>query len=153
MIKGVIIKKLDKFRDQRGWLIEVFRNDELKDDLIPQMSYVSMTKPGIVRGPHEHEDQTDLFVFIGPGEFELYLWDNRKNSPSYGESFKEVFGKNNRASVIVPPGVIHGYKNISDQEAWCLNYPNRLYAGIGKKEKVDEIRHEEDKNSKFTIPR
>ncbi|MBD3245293.1 MAG: dTDP-4-dehydrorhamnose 3,5-epimerase [Candidatus Moranbacteria bacterium] len=152
MIKDVIIKKLNKFKDERGWLIEVFRNDELKDQLKPQMSYISMTKPGVVRGPHEHEAQTDLFVFIGPGEFELYLWDNRKDSPSYGEAFKEIFGQNNMASVVVPPGVVHGYKNVSDKEAWCLNYPNKLYAGTGKKAKVDEIRHEEDKDSKFKIP-
>ncbi len=151
MIEGVKVKKLQKFTDDRGWLLEAFRVDEIPQGTQPAMSYVSMTKPGVTRGPHEHEDQTDIFVFIGPGTFQLNLWDNRKDSPTFGKTEKHEFGENNPGMVIVPPGVVHGYKNISDQEAWCLNYPNRLYAGEGKKEKVDEIRHENDSGSKFKI--
>jgi dTDP-4-dehydrorhamnose 3,5-epimerase len=151
MIKGVVAKKLEKFTDDRGWLLETFRTDEIPQGTQPAMSYVSMTKPGVVRGPHEHEDQTDIFVFIGPGEFELHLWDNRKDSTTFGKFEKYKFGENKPGLVIVPPGVVHGYKNVSDKEAWCLNYPNRLYAGKDKKEKVDEIRHEKDPHSKFKI--
>jgi dTDP-4-dehydrorhamnose 3,5-epimerase len=151
MIEGVEIKKLKKFNDDRGWLMETFRVDELEEKNVPVMSYVSMTKPGVKRGPHEHKEQTDIFVFIGPGEFELYLWDNRKDSKTFGEYFKETFGQNNPASIVVPQGVVHGYKNISDKDAWCLNYPNRLYMGINKQEEVDEIRHEDDEESEFKI--
>ncbi|MCG2698591.1 WxcM-like domain-containing protein, partial [Candidatus Parcubacteria bacterium] len=72
MINGVIIKKLNKYKDERGWLAEIFREDE--DCYKPVMSYVSATNPGVVRGPHEHVKQSDCFVFVGPGDFELYLW-------------------------------------------------------------------------------
>ena len=151
MIEGVQIKELKKFIDDRGWLIETYRDDELPKAVKPVMSYVSMTKPGIKRGPHEHVDQADIFVFIGPGNFELHLWDNRKDSKTYKEYEKYEFGEDKMAQVIVPKGVVHGYKNISDKEAWCLNYPDRLYSGEGKKEKVDEVRHEEDQDSEFKI--
>ena len=64
-----------KREDDRGWLIEVFRNDQLHSP--PVMGYVSETLSGVERGPHEHEDQTDHFSFIGPGTFHLHLWENR----------------------------------------------------------------------------
>lgn len=151
MIEGVTIKELKKFTDDRGWLVETFRTDELPDNIGPVMSYVSMTKPGVARGPHEHKDQTDIFVFIGPGMFELHLWDNRLGSSTYGKYETFRLGAEAMAAVVVPPGIVHGYKNIGSDEAWCLNYPDRLYAGAGKKEEVDEIRHEQDSASKFII--
>jgi dTDP-4-dehydrorhamnose 3,5-epimerase len=46
-------------------------------------------------------------------------------------------------AVVVPPGVVHGYKNVGSADAFVLNFPNQLYAGTGKTEPVDEIRHEE----------
>ena len=52
-------------------------------------------------------------------------------------------GEENAFLVIVPPGVVHAYENIGEQDAFILNFPDKLYAGKGKKEPVDEIRHEE----------
>lgn len=54
-----------------------------------------------------------------------------------------VVGERNPVAFIVPPGVIHGYRNVGDRDAYVLNFPNALYAGKDRKEKVDEIRHEE----------
>lgn len=149
MIKDVLIKNLKKYEDHRGWLSEVYRCDE--DNYQPQMAYVSVTKPGVVRGPHEHVCQSDCFVFLGPGNFELYLWDRRENSETKGEHIKISVGEDNPTMVIVPPGVVHGYKCIGDKEAYSLNLPDKLYKGEGKKEEVDEIRWEEDENSPYKI--
>lgn len=149
MINGVIVKKLNKYEDERGWLTEIFRNDE--DDYQPAMSYISETKPGVVRGPHEHVHQTDAFVFIGPGSFELHLWDRREDSPTKREHFKEVFGVDNPASIIVPPGVVHGYKCVSQDPGWCINLPDKLFMGKDKKEEIDEIRWEDKDDSPYSI--
>lgn len=149
MIKGVIIKQLNKFEDERGWLAEVFRSDEINFQVA--MGYVSLTQPGIVRGPHEHKEQADFFVFLGPGDFMLYLWDRRENSPTYKKEIQIEVGEKNPMSVIVPPGVVHGYKCISDKPAMCINLPDKLYRGEGKKEEVDEIRWERDPESPFKI--
>lgn len=149
MLPGVIIKKLEKFSDERGWLSEIYRQDEAKYQ--PVMAYVSVTQPGIVRGPHEHKAQSDFFVFVGPGSFNLYLWDNRKDSKTFGQN--EVFevGENNPVAVLVPPGVVHGYKCISEIPAYSINLPDKLYKGEDKKEEVDEIRWEKDPESPFKI--
>lgn len=149
MIDGVIIKNINKNEDERGWLAEVFRADEL--DFQPAMSYISSTKPGVIRGPHEHVNQTDAFVFIGPGNFSLHLWDRRDQSLTRDEKMELEVGATNPCLVIVPPGVVHGYKCISEEAALCLNLPNKLYKGKGKKEAVDEIRWEANPDSPYKI--
>ena len=150
-IEGVIIEKLIKFSDERGFLIETFRIDNLPDNLQPVMSYISYTNPGIARGPHEHLNQTDLFSFIGPANFRIKLWDNRKESSTYRNCLVLEGGKDNPITVVVPPGVVHGYRNISQKlVGMVINYPDKLYRGWDKKEEVDEIRHE-DKEDKFYL--
>jgi dTDP-4-dehydrorhamnose 3,5-epimerase len=151
VIDGLIVRDLKAHHDPRGWLIELFRSDEVATEFLPVMSYISSTEPGVARGPHEHRDQADLFCFVGPSRFRLYLWDTRKNSPSYGTKMIFDAGEGEPRSVIIPAGVVHAYKNIGQTAGWVLNFPNRLYAGKGKKESVDEIRHENDQNTVFQL--
>jgi dTDP-4-dehydrorhamnose 3,5-epimerase len=150
-IEGVHTRPLTRHKDQRGWLVELFRSDELPADNMPQMAYVSETLPNVVRGPHEHRDQSDCFAFIGPSDFRLYLWDDRKDSPTYRNRQTLLVGESNPLLVTVPPGVVHAYKNVGDRPGWVFNCPNRLYAGIGRKGPVDEIRHEEGDETRYGV--
>ena len=150
-IDGVLVHDLVKRRDARGWLAELFRNDELPEGYSPAMAYFSETLPGVVRGPHEHREQADLFCFVEPSTFRMYLWDARTGSPTYGNKMVLDAGENEPRSVVVPAGVVHAYKNIGSAAGRIINLPNRLYAGAGRKEAVDEIRHENDPNTIFTI--
>jgi dTDP-4-dehydrorhamnose 3,5-epimerase len=151
MIDGVVIRSLTKYIDERGWLCELFRRDELEESSWPVMAYVSTTLPGVARGPHEHERQTDIFAFIGPGNFKVYLWDNRKDSPTFGVRQTVCAGQDAPRLVIVPPGVVHAYRNIGHEPGVVFNAPNALYAGEGRTEPVDEIRHEDDPASRFAL--
>ncbi len=149
MIDGVIVKELKKFEDERGWLAEIYRQDE--DEYRPVMSYMSITMPGKTRGPHEHRQQTDFFVFAGPGTFEVYLWDRRERSATHDQHMKFEVGADRPAAVVVPPGVVHGYKCISSDPALSFNLPDKLFKGKNKKEEIDEIRWEDDDNSPYKI--
>lgn len=149
-IDGCRIESIRKFNDERGWLAEFFRRDELPDHLSPAMGYISLTHPGVARGPHEHEEQSDLFLFYD-GLFRVYLWDARPDSPTYANRKRADVGASNRSVVIVPPGVVHAYQNIGDSDAFIINCPNALYAGEGKSEPVDEIRHEDVPDSPFVL--
>jgi dTDP-4-dehydrorhamnose 3,5-epimerase len=151
MIDGVAVKPLKKFVDERGWLCELYRDDELGGVPRPGMSYISVTQPGVARGPHEHVHQTDWFCFIGPSNFKVRLWDNRKDSSTTGEVMTFFAGLDNPLVVIVPPGVVHGYKNVGTEPGTVINFPDKLYMGPGKKEPVDEIRHEADTDSSFKM--
>lgn len=150
-IEGVAIRPLKFFHDKRGWLVEIFRHDELEEERWPVMTYVSSTLPGVARGPHEHVDQTDGFAFIGPSDFRLFLWDTRPDSPTRGRRTVVTVGASNPAAVWIPPGVVHAYRNVGDIPGLVFNAPNRLYAGWGKKEPVDEIRHEDADPRKFPM--
>jgi len=150
-IHDVVIRDLKKFVDDRGWLAELFREDEVERQFMPVMSYISVTHPGIARGPHEHADQADMFAFIGPSDFKVYLWDTRKSSPTFQNKFVFIAGERAPKSVIIPPGVVHAYKNVGTSEGTVVNLPNKLFAGEGKKEPVDEIRHENRPDTVFQL--
>lgn len=145
-MKGVVFFDLEKNQDDRGWLVELFRNDCLEQNNYPLMAYISQTNPGVLRGPHEHKEQSDLFCFLGPGNFELILWEN---DSSYEE--RHFVGEDNPVAVIVPPGIVHAYKNLSEYPGIVFNAPNKLFAGPGKCYEVDEIRHEENSGSVFRV--
>jgi len=150
-IEGVAVIDLERHEDARGYLIETFRRDELPRPVDPAMSYISVTLPGQARGPHEHVHQTDMFSFAGPGNFRLALWDNREGSPTYGKFTEFTLGEAHPATVIVPPGIVHGYSNVSHLPALVLNYPDRLYRGKGKRDDVDEIRYEDGMDTPFRL--
>lgn len=150
-IDGVVIRPLRKFVDERGWLAELFRHDELDGEFHPAMAYLSVTEPGVTRGPHEHVDQADLFCFIGPSTFKMRLWDNRPDSPTYNHIMTMYVGESDARAVVVPKGVVHGYKNVGTLDGMVINCPNRLYMGDGKREPIDEIRHEDDPDTIYRM--
>lgn len=150
-IAGVLITAAVRYADHRGWLLECFRTDELAPDLAPKMAYVSLTHPGVARGPHLHQDQTDLFVFQGPSDFRIWLWDARPASKTHRRRHILTGGESNPIRVIVPPGVVHAYRNVGAVDGVVFNAPNRLYAGPGKKEPVDEERFEGVANSPYRL--
>lgn len=150
-IDDVIWKPLAIYRDGRGWLSELFRHDELPEEFHPVMAYISMTEPGVARGPHEHVDQADYFCFIGPSNFMVYLWDNRESSPTFRNKEVRVVGIDEPMGLVVPAGVVHAYQNVGGVQGWVFNAPNRLYRGPGKTEPVDEIRHEEQAGSLYQL--
>ena len=108
-IHDVVVRPLNKYIDERGWLAELFREDEIEAAVMPVMAYISMTQPGIARGPHEHADQTDYFSFIGPSNFKVYLWDTRPDSPTRGHQAGYICGSG-----------LSPYDNCSTRGSTCL---------------------------------
>jgi dTDP-4-dehydrorhamnose 3,5-epimerase len=150
-IRDVLVRPLRKFYDKRGWLAELFRHDELTEEFHPAMAYISATLPGVTRGPHEHVDQADFFCFIGPSNFELRMWDNRETSATYRHVMTLTVGEDNPQAVLVPKGVVHAYRNVGPVPGIVINCPTRLYMGEGRRESVDEIRHEDDPETIFRM--
>jgi len=143
-IEGVKCDTLMHNPDGRGSLAELWRVDELGYQ--PMMIYVSTTNPGKQRGPHEHRKQTDMFYFSG--YVNLYLWDNRPDSPTFGNTAVVRAGG---MRITVPPGVVHAYKNYGPDIVTVVNMPDQLYKGHGKCLEVDEIRHEDDPETEFIV--
>ena len=70
---------------------------------------------------------------------------------TFGSMMTMIVGETKPAAVLIPAGVVHGYKNVGETDGIVINCPNRLYAGAGRKEEVDEIRHENDGESTFRM--
>ena len=150
-IQGVVVRDLRKYVDERGWLVELFRHDEVAEEFHPQMAYISQSEPHAQRGPHEHTEQADFFCFIGPSNFKLRLWDNRPDSETYRNVMTLFVGADSPKSVLVPKGVVHAYRNVGHSVGIVINFPNRLFMGANRSAEVDEIRHEDDPDTIFRI--
>jgi dTDP-4-dehydrorhamnose 3,5-epimerase len=79
------------------------------------------------------------------------MWDNRPDSETYYHVMRLIVGEDNPASVLVPRGVVHAYRNIGSLQGMVINCPNRLYMGQDKREAIDEIRHEDDPDTIFRM--
>ncbi len=134
MIEGVKTKKLKVIPDERGRLMEVFRND---DELYEKFGQVYMTTnyPGVVKAWHYHKIQTDNVV-CAKGMMKVVLYDNRDNSSTKGEVNEFFIGDYNPMLVQIPPHVYHGWKCISNVESIAVSVPTEPY----NYEEPDEFR-------------
>ena len=140
MIQGVKIKKLKIIPDDRGKLMEILRND---DDMFIEFGQVYMTtaKPGVVKAWHWHRLQYDSFTCVS-GKMRLALYDGREGSKTKGELMDFEISLDNPMVVQIPPGVYHGFKCISDEEAIVINTVTKPY----NPKEPDEFRIDEYDN-------
>jgi len=125
MIEGVVVKQLKPLADERGWLMEILRQDWDVFEKFGQV-YITAAYPNVVKAWHMHKKQTDHLVCI-TGMVKLVLYDGRKGSKTKGEINEFVIGEQNHALVKVPPEVWHGFKVISQKTALVMNTPTELY--------------------------
>ncbi|WP_254830811.1 dTDP-4-dehydrorhamnose 3,5-epimerase family protein [Haloglomus salinum] len=137
-IEGVRERELEPIVDERGWLMEILRSDWPEFEAFGQV-YLTTARPGVVKAWHEHEAQRDNFVPVS-GRIKLVLADTRADSPTEGEIVEYFIGERNFRLVSIPPGVTHGFKCISDDEAMVVNVPTTTY----DYEDPDEIRYDPD---------
>ena len=134
MIGGVEIKNLTVNADERGYLMEILRED---DELFSHFGqcYVALNYPGVVRAWHYHRLQDDHFCCI-KGMVKVALYDGREDSPTHGEVNEFFLGEQNPILLKIPVGVVHGYKTIGAEPSLLLNFPTRPY----NRENPDEYR-------------
>lgn len=134
MIQGVEVKQLTRNADERGFLMEIMRNDDPIFTKFGQC-YVSMNYPGVVRAWHYHEKQDDFFVVV-KGMIKVGLYDMREGSPTRGEVSEYYLGDNNNIVLKIPVGVAHGYKTVGVEPSLLVNFPSEVY----NREEPDEQR-------------
>jgi len=125
MIHGVAVKKLRVIPDERGFLMEILRDDDEIFEKFGQV-YITTVYPGVVKGWHYHKLQRDNMTVI-KGMAKIVLYDNRPDSPTYGETNEFFVGEQNRVLISIPPMVLHGIKGIGTEMAIVLNVPTEHY--------------------------
>jgi len=134
MIEGIKTKQLRLIPDDRGYLMEILRDDDEMFKGFGQC-YVSATYPGIVKAWHAHSRQYDTFSCV-QGNVKVGLWDGREESPTHGETNSFVIGEFNRLAIQIPPGVWHGWVCLGSGMSVVLNVPSEHY----NYEEPDELR-------------
>jgi len=124
-IDGVAIKQLRVIPDERGRLTEMLRSDDEVFERFGQ-SYVTTTYPGVVKAWHMHRKQDDNVVCVR-GMIKLALYDGREGSATGGEVMEIFLGEHRPLLVHIPREVYHGWKCVSEYEAYVVNMPTELY--------------------------
>lgn len=125
MIHGVVVKKLTKIPDERGFLMEILRDDDSFFERFGQ-AYITAVYPGVVKGWHYHEKQVDHFCVVR-GMVKVVLYDRRESSPTHGEVNEFFLGEQNNCLVRIPNLVLHGMKGVGTELGIVLNLPTQHY--------------------------
>ncbi|MGI9252287.1 MAG: dTDP-4-dehydrorhamnose 3,5-epimerase family protein [Thermomicrobiales bacterium] len=126
VIDGVTVSRVVPVEDDRGELCELWTEARDMLGLPVRHSYMVTLEPGKARGWVMHERQYDR-VFILRGRIRLGLYDARPGSPTEGVLSIDVYSERNRVSVVIPPGVWHGFQNVGHDEAWFVNFSTQPY--------------------------
>jgi dTDP-4-dehydrorhamnose 3,5-epimerase len=113
--KGLKIIQQKKHGDKRGYLRETYIKKIIKwDNLI--FDYATTSKKNVLRGFHfQSKFKQAKFVSVLKGKILDCVIDLRKNSRTFGKSFKIVLSAENCKSLYIPEGFAHAYYSISKQ--------------------------------------
>jgi dTDP-4-dehydrorhamnose 3,5-epimerase len=125
MINDVKVKKLVKHCDDRGFFMEVLRDDDELLQKFGQSSY-TISYPGVIKAFHWHKKQDDLW-FVAQGMAQVVLYDRREGSATFGETQVIYAGEDNPVLILIPKGVAHGYKVLGEQNVGLFYHTTESY--------------------------
>ena len=124
-IRGVVVKELVRHCDERGYLLEVLRDDDGLLSRFGQSTY-TLTYPGVIKAFHWHRHQDDLW-FIAQGEARVVLYDLREDSPTKGVTQVIYAGEHRPLLILIPAGVAHGYQVLGSKPLGLFYHTTRSY--------------------------
>lgn len=110
MIEGIVLKKLVRHTDERGFFEELIRvTDPFFKEGFGQWSH-SLRKKGIIVVWHYHPTQIDWW-YVARGTLKVALCDLRKESKTKGEIDEFILGEEGENVILkIPAMVAHGFK-------------------------------------------
>jgi dTDP-4-dehydrorhamnose 3,5-epimerase len=119
MIKGVVLTPLKQIFDERGKVMHMLREDSPVFSRFGEI-YFSCTHPGVVKAWHLHKEMTLNYAVIH-GEIKFVLYDDRTESPTYGEIQELYISPENYMLVTVPPMLWNGFKSVGTTSSIVAN--------------------------------
>ena len=129
-----VSKKLKIHPDDRGFLMEILRND---DEIFKKFGqvYITCCEPGFVKAWHYHKIKTDYFTCIN-GTARVVVYDDRDGSPTKGKLKEYIINRDNPVLVKIPTGCYHGFEAVGDENAYIVSITTEPY----HPEETDEYR-------------
>lgn len=114
------VKKLDIKEDERGWLAEILRPEDIGDAHFGQI-LITTALPGKTKGNHLHKRKREWYcVLRGRGFLTVIDKDT-------GEKNSMEMGEHNMVLVEIPRGYLHLIENIGDTEMLLMAYTDEPY--------------------------
>ena len=124
MIEGLIITDLQKFSNENGFVYHGMRKTDLGYDGFEEI-YFSYIKPGSLKAWKMHKKMTlNLVVPVGDVRFNFIEVDNKSN---INERYEITIGTSNYSRITVPPGIVFGFKGMSDSINIVTNISNLIH--------------------------
>lgn len=128
-MEGIKVFELNRIIDERGSFTEIMRTDwtELFGDEKIQQSNLSVSYPGMIRAWHRHaRGQVDYYVVV-KGTVKICVYDNDKNSKTFG-NLTEIVSSDQKLQVVRVPGHYwHGIKTLGTETSMLVYFINNLY--------------------------
>ena len=106
--KDLLIIKQKNNIDRRGSLRETFNKKLLNKKFI--FEYCTTSRANALRGFHfQYKFQQAKYVSVLKGKILDYVIDLRKNSKTFGKTFKIILSDKNCLSLYIPEGFAHAY--------------------------------------------
>jgi len=136
-LKDVLIITPNVFGDHRGYFMESFNDKEITK-YIGKYSFVqdnqSLSSKGVLRGLHFQNPpyEQGKLVRVIKGAVNDVVVDIRKDSSTYGKTFKIKLSEENFKMLWIPPGFAHGFETLEDDTIFAYkvtNYYNKESEG------------------------
>ena len=125
--KDLIILKSKNFYDNRGFLRELAIQKIIKKKLI--FTVISKSKKNVLRGLHmQKKNKQGKYISVLKGKILDVVVDCRKKSKTFGKHFKIILSEKNCKSMFIPPGFVHGFLGLGDENIVvysCTNYRDK----------------------------
>ena len=109
----LIVKQKNNF-DRRGLLRETFNDKFLKKKF--NFEYCTTSQKNVLRGFHfQTKFKQSKYVNVLKGKILDVVIDLRKNSKTFGKSFKIILSKKNALGLYIPAGFAHAYYSFENE--------------------------------------
>jgi dTDP-4-dehydrorhamnose 3,5-epimerase len=121
-INGVFITKLKQIKDERGSIFPMIRSDSKLFDNFGEI-YFSTIFHNSVKAWRNHKKAILNYVCI-KGKIRLVLFDDRKDSSSFGKFNEYILSPNDYFLITIPPQIWNGFIGLDKKESIIANLIN-----------------------------
>jgi dTDP-4-dehydrorhamnose 3,5-epimerase-like enzyme len=125
--RGAIVQSVKTHRDARGTLFEPLTDAELQAQ---KNVHVVLSHPGETRGNHVHRTAVETTTVVGPCLVRLKeAGEVRDIDVPTGEILR----------LVIPPGVVHAFRNTGDSAMVLVSFSTNLHDPAGTDTQREQI--------------